>query len=137
MGWLVGCSMGRLVVWLVCETVGHFFMSVCQMMFDGLVSLLQDGPRTSLDVVEKRTSFVRTRIQTRGHQAVGIVAILITLVGPPKCLPTIGSTRSSEPINRRLGGPQSWSGCFEVQKNPFFPLGLEPCTIQPLDQKLY
>ncbi len=37
--------MGRLVVWLVCETVGHFIMSVCQLMFDGLFSLLQDGPQ--------------------------------------------------------------------------------------------
>ena len=95
------------------------------------------GTRSSLDVVEKRTSFVHTRIKTRDHQAVGIVAILITLIRPPKCLPRTGSTRSSEPLNRRLGGPQSWSGCFEVEKNPFFPLGLEPCTIQPVDQMLY
>ena len=79
-------------------------------MFDGLVGLLQDGPISGLDVVEKRTSFVRTRIQTRNHQAVGIVTILTMLIGPPKLIPKTHSTRSSEPLKRRLGGPQSWSG---------------------------
>ena len=45
MNGLDGCSIGRLVVWLVCEMVGHIFMSVCRLMFNGLVRLLQDGPQ--------------------------------------------------------------------------------------------
>ena len=89
------------------------------------------GSRSGLDVGEKRTSFVCARIQTQDHQAIGIVAILTMLIGPPKFLPRTGSTTSSETLNRRLGGPQSRSGCFEVEKNLFFPLGLEPRTIQP------
>ena len=48
------------------------------------------GPRSGLDVVEKRTSFVFTRIQTRDHQAIGIAAILTMLIGPPKFLPRTG-----------------------------------------------
>jgi hypothetical protein len=38
--------------------------------------------------------------------------------------------RPQYPLNRRLGGPQSWPGCYEEQKN-FLPLwGFEPRTVQ-------
>ena len=37
--------MGQLVVWSVCEKVGHLiFVLVCQ-LFDGVVGLMQDGPQ--------------------------------------------------------------------------------------------
>jgi hypothetical protein len=38
------------------------------------------------------------------------------------------------PLDRRLGGHQSWSGCSSEEKN-FQPLlGLEPTIIQPVAQ---
>jgi len=41
------------------------------------------------------------------------------------------------PLNRRLGGPQSWSGCFWEEKFLLPWLRLEPQTIQPVAQSLY
>jgi hypothetical protein len=41
------------------------------------------------------------------------------------------------PLNRVLGGFQSWSGHFGIEKNLFSPLGIEPCTIQLVEQTLY
>jgi hypothetical protein len=37
-------------------------------------------------------------------------------------------------LDRRLGGPQSWSGCGGEEKNSQPLPGLEPLIIQPLDQ---
>jgi hypothetical protein len=42
----------------------------------------------------------------------------------------------TEPLNRGLGGTHSRSGRFGVEKNLFSPLGLEPRTIQPVEQTL-
>jgi hypothetical protein len=38
---------------------------------------------------------------------------------------------------RRQGGSMRQSGHFGVEKNLFFPLGLEPCTIKRVEQTLY
>ena len=74
--------MGHLVVW-----------SVGRLMFDGLVGWLVGcwmGPRGCQDLLEKRTSFVRTRIQTRDQWTIGMVHILSMLLGPTKFLPITG-----------------------------------------------
>ena len=34
-------------------------------------------------------------------------------------------------------GPRAGLVVLKYRKKPFFPLGLEPCTIQPVDQMLY
>jgi hypothetical protein len=39
------------------------------------------------------------------------------------------------PLNRRLGGPQSWSGGSGEEKNSLPLLGLEPPIIQPVTQR--
>jgi hypothetical protein len=41
------------------------------------------------------------------------------------------------PLNRRLGGPQSQSGCFEEEKNLLPVLGCEPRTVQHIALSLY
>jgi hypothetical protein len=38
------------------------------------------------------------------------------------------------PLDRRLSGPQSWSGYRGEEKNFQFLLGLEPLIIQPIAQ---
>jgi len=37
------------------------------------------------------------------------------------------------PMNRKLSGPQSWSGCFGEEKNLLTLLVFEPWTIQLID----
>jgi bacterioferritin-associated ferredoxin len=39
------------------------------------------------------------------------------------------------PLDRRLGGPQSWSGRGGEEKNTHLPPGLEPSIIQPIAQR--
>jgi hypothetical protein len=39
------------------------------------------------------------------------------------------------PLDRRLGGPQSWSGCGGEEKNTQPLPGLEPPIIQPVAQR--
>jgi len=38
------------------------------------------------------------------------------------------------PLDRSLGGPQSWSGCGGEEKNSQPLLGLKPLIIQPVAQ---
>jgi hypothetical protein len=38
------------------------------------------------------------------------------------------------PLDRRLGGLQSWSGCSDEEKNSQPLLGPEPLIIQPIGQ---
>jgi len=35
-------------------------------------------------------------------------------------------------LNRRLGGIQSWSGCFGEEKDLLILLGIEPSIVQPI-----
>jgi hypothetical protein len=40
--------------------------------------------------------------------------------------------KEQHPLNRRLGGPESQSGCLEEGENLLPVLGLEPQKVQPL-----
>jgi len=50
--------------------------------------------------------------------------------------PLLFRKRTPVPIEHEAG-PQSGSGRFEEEKCRFPLLGLEPCTIQPVDRSLY
>jgi len=39
-------------------------------------------------------------------------------------------------LNRRLGGIQSWSGCFGEEKDILFLLGIESPIVQPIAYSL-
>jgi hypothetical protein len=41
------------------------------------------------------------------------------------------------PLNRWLGGPQGWSGCFGEEKVLLALLGFEPLTVQLKAKSLY
>jgi hypothetical protein len=35
-------------------------------------------------------------------------------------------------LNKKQGGPQSWSGCFGEKKNLLSVFGFKPWTVQPV-----
>jgi hypothetical protein len=57
----------------------------------------------------------------------------------PHALATLspGETAPQNPLNRRLAGPQSLSGCFGTEKNLLPMSGLESRTVQPVALSLY
>jgi hypothetical protein len=55
------------------------------------------------------------------------------------CPNRLASPLPARPLNRRLGGPRSWSDCFGVQKNLLLLRGIEArsLVVQPIAQLLY